>query len=47
MRIPGATVKYNGASNVEVHCNTTGETFSLMCRGNQWKGKIVNCTAGR
>ena len=30
-----------------VTCNNTEQTFSLVCEGSQWKGKITNCTKGK
>ena len=29
-----------------VTCNNSGQTFTLVCEGSTWKGKISNCSKG-
>lgn len=30
-----------------VRCNLTEETWYLSCEGNEWKGRIGNCSQGK
>ena len=42
----GAWVRMDD-DTAHVTCNNTGQTFSLVCEGSKWKGRISNCTKGR
>ncbi len=42
---PGAWVRME-EDTAHVTCNVTGQTFSLVCEGSAWKGRLSNCSAG-